>query len=232
MTDPGGHERAPGELGPGELGSRARRAREHRERQRPLLTAMIAVAVLVVVGAGVALAAALMGGRGGARELAAETSDGGTPAGQTAGQPSGGDAEAAPATTPSAVATVREVVTEVVTETRMIAPSGPPAVTPRVVERSDIGVGPYLVDVRSVCEYQALNYDLFIEVTNTGAAASPARRVRMVYRMDSGAWIGATEGDVPPLEPGQAAPVTFTDTVPCVGEDGSRTVVEISGELL
>lgn len=140
--------------------------------------------------------------------------------------PRGGTREA---TVASPAAT--ESVTEVRSETRFIMQSAEPIVAPREFTSEGVTVDAFEFDVQSVCQYKALNFDVAAEVRNTSDELSGGR-VRLIYRNVEDEWIGATEADLPVIEPGETITVPFSQTVPCRGDMGSQTVTEVEAELL
>jgi hypothetical protein len=126
--------------------------------------------------------------------------------------------------------TTTESVTEVRTEARLVLQSGDPVVTPRQFTET-VTAGDFRLTVQSTCQFRALNYEIAAQVENTSDELAGGR-VRLIYRNFENRWIGASESDLPVLEPGETATVPFGQTVPCRGEMGAQTVTNLSAEML
>ncbi|MPZ88512.1 MAG: hypothetical protein GEU81_10640 [Nitriliruptorales bacterium] len=124
-----------------------------------------------------------------------------------------------------------ESVTELRSETRLVLQSGEPIVAPREFATEGVAVGDFEFTVRSVCQYRALNFDVAAEVRNTSDELAGGR-ARLIFRNIDDTWIGASEADLPVIEPGETTTVPFSQTVPCRGDMGSQTVTDVEAELL
>lgn len=125
-----------------------------------------------------------------------------------------------------------ETVTEVRTEARLVLQDSVPQVVPRTLPLQDLRADVFELKVQAVCGFRALNYDVGAEVTNTSAALAGGVRVRLIFYSVDEQWIGATDADLPVMEPGDTVGVAFSPTVPCKGPMGSQTVTRIEAVLL
>lgn len=137
-----------------------------------------------------------------------------------------------PIAAPAPAETVTEAVTEMRTEARLVMQETVPQVVPRRLPEQELRADVFELRVQPSCGFRALNYDVPAEVTNTSAALAGGVRVRLIFFNVDEQWIGAADGDLPVLEPGATAAVTFSPTVPCKGQMGSQTVTRIEASLL
>jgi hypothetical protein len=137
-----------------------------------------------------------------------------------------------PVTASGPTPTATETVTEVRTEARLVLQGSVPQVVPRRLPEQELRADVFALRVQASCEFRALNYTVGAEVTNTSAALAGGVRVRLIFHNVDEQWIGATDADIPVMDPGETVPLAFSPTVPCQGQLGSQTVTRVEALLL